>query len=41
MRDMLPNATFSGFLAIDKTLIFGITHDFDEPYVNCTYKQLF
>src|SRR5271157_4614696 len=41
MRDMLPNATFSGFFAIDKTLMFGITPDFDEPYVNCTYKQLF
>ncbi len=39
MRDMLQNATFSGFFAIDKNSIFGINPFFDEAYVNYTYKH--
>jgi len=39
--NMLRNATFLGFRAIDKTLFFGITPYFIVAYVNFTYKHSF
>jgi len=41
MRNMLQNATFSGFLAIEKNSISQINPNFDKGYVNYTHKHSF
>jgi hypothetical protein len=41
MRDMLQNATFSGFFEIEKNSVFGISSYFNEAYVNYTYQHAF
>ena len=39
--DMLQNATFPGFFAIEKTSIFAINHYVYGAYINYTYKHAF